>query len=64
MTKEQAISLLEELRTGSRADVSVEKADFLLFREVLMDADDLKHFRGKARHHGVTIYTYEPGWSQ
>lgn len=63
MTNEQAASHLEELRTGTIQELKIEKEDFLTFRQELMKAQDLSNFRGKAKHHGITIYTYEPNWS-
>lgn len=35
-----------------------EAKEFLAFREVLVNRDDFKHFRGNAQHNGVIIYTY------
>ena len=64
MTEEQALLHLEELRTGVTSELVVEKEEFLAFRIMLMKAEDVGYFRGKARHHGKTIYTYEPGWSK
>ncbi|MCM2674639.1 hypothetical protein [Alkalicoccobacillus plakortidis] len=63
MTNEQAQSILEELRTGAKSNIAIDKADFLVFRQSLMAAEDVLNFRGTARHHGITIYTYEPNWS-
>lgn len=63
MTNEQAASLLEELKNGTIQELKIEKEDFLTFRQELMKAEDVSNFRGNAKHHGVTIYTYEPNWS-
>ncbi|TSB45163.1 hypothetical protein [Alkalicoccobacillus porphyridii] len=64
MTEEQARIGLENVRSGQQSEIVVEKQDFLVFREILMKAEDVAHFRGRARHHGITVYTYEPGWSK
>jgi hypothetical protein len=50
--------LLEQLKQGEIPSITVEKADFLEFRKVLVEREDFKHFRGAAYHHGVTIYIY------
>lgn len=63
MTNEQAVSLLEDLRSHNIQELKVEKEDFLTFRQALMKAEDVSNFRGVAKHHGITIYTYEPNWS-
>lgn len=49
---------LEQLKQGEISSLTIQKEDFLDFREVLLKRDDFKHFRGAAFHHGVTIYTY------
>ncbi len=64
MTKEEAQSIIQELQAGEAQSYQVSKADFLVFREVLMAQNDAKDFRGYAKHGGNTIYTYEPGWSK
>lgn len=64
MTEEQAKLTLDQLRTGVESEVIINKEDFLTFRNVLMKAEDVMNFRGKARHNGITIYTFEPGWSK
>jgi len=50
--------LLEQLKQGEISSLTVQKEDFLDFREVLIKREDFKHFRGAAFHHGITIYTY------
>lgn len=50
--------LLEGLKAGEYESISIEKEQFLSFREVLIARDDFKHFRGEAFHHGKTIYRY------
>ena len=50
--------LLEQLKAGELESITIEKEEFLSFREVLIARDDFKHFRGEAFHHGKTIYRY------
>lgn len=49
---------LDRLKQGEISSLTIQKEDFLAFREVLIKRADFKHFRGAAFHHGVTIYTY------
>ncbi|WP_042349125.1 hypothetical protein [Bacillus massiliigorillae] len=58
MNKEQAEELLEKLKLGEISEFTVSKEDFLTFREQLVKRSDFKHFRGNAKHGGVTTYTY------
>lgn len=50
---------LNELRDGTRSSLTIEKENFLSFREVLVQTEDFKHFRGVAKQGGILIYTYE-----
>lgn len=50
--------LLERLKAGDLESITIEKDQFLQFREVLIAREDFKHFRGEAFHHGKTIYRY------
>jgi len=50
---------LEELRTGKLTFITIEKDDFLAFREVLVKREDFKHIRGTAKQGGIVIYTYD-----
>ncbi|WP_435390884.1 hypothetical protein [Jeotgalibacillus haloalkalitolerans] len=56
--KEEAGELLEKLKNGEVKEVTVAKEDFDLFRSVLTERDDFKHFRGIAGHFGKTVYQY------
>jgi hypothetical protein len=64
LTKEEAQSILEQLRNKEIESYTVTKEDFLDFRSVLVAQDDVKSFRGNAQHGGAAIYTYEPGWTK
>ena len=50
---------LEELKEGNVTFITIEKENFLEFREVLILRVDFKHFRGIAKQGGIVIYTYE-----
>ncbi|RNF38515.1 hypothetical protein [Planococcus salinus] len=50
--------LLDQLKTGEISSLTIEKEDFLKFREILVARKDFKHFSGAAFHHGKTVYTY------
>lgn len=64
MTKEEAQSILDQLRNEEINSYTVTKDDFLDFRSVLVAQEDVKNFRGNAQHSGAAIYTYEPGWTK
>ena len=49
---------LNELKEGIRSSFSIEKEEFLAFREVLIQREEFKHFRGIAKQGGKVIYTY------
>lgn len=50
---------LEDLRVGKLTSITIEKEDFLTFREVLVQRADFKHIRGTAKQGGIVIYTYD-----
>ena len=50
---------LEDLKEGNVTSITIEKENFLEFREVLILREDYKHFRGIAKQGGIVIYTYE-----
>lgn len=50
--------MLDQLRVGEISSITIQKEDFLEFREVLILQTDFKHFKGTAFHHGTTIYTF------
>jgi hypothetical protein len=50
---------LEDLKEGTVTSITIEKENFLEFREVLILREDFKHFRGIAKQGGIVIYTYE-----
>ena len=58
MNKEEITSVLEQLKDGTRSELTVSKEDFLTFRQVLVARDDFKHFKGTARRGGDIVYQY------
>ncbi|MGM9928219.1 MAG: hypothetical protein ACI35P_09740 [Bacillus sp. (in: firmicutes)] len=58
MNKELANELLDKLKDGQLSEVTVQKEDFLVFREQLVNRADFKHFQGIAKHGGITSYKY------
>lgn len=58
MNEEQCLSIILQLRTGEAQEVEVKKEYFLTFRQLLVQQEDFKHFRGKALQGGNVLYTY------
>lgn len=50
---------LNELREGTLSSLTIEKEEFLAFRQVLVQMEDFKHFRGIAKQGGTVHYSYE-----
>jgi len=50
--------LLDKLANRELTELTVSKEDFLSFRQELVKREDFKHFKGTAKHNGITIYTY------
>ena len=50
--------LLDQLKAEEISALTIQKEDFMEFRESLIAREDFKHFRGAAFHHGKTVYTY------
>ena len=63
MTEELANEVFDQLRKGEIEEYRVEKDVFPIFRPVFLAQEDMKSFRGAAKHHGAIVYTYEPGWT-
>ncbi|ANB56824.1 hypothetical protein GFC29_181 [Anoxybacillus sp. B7M1] len=58
MDEKLAAKLLDDLRDRNISELLVKKEDFLLFRKILVNRSDFKHFRGIAQHGGDVIYHY------
>ncbi|WP_019416128.1 hypothetical protein [Paenisporosarcina sp. TG20] len=50
---------LDDLKNGVIVSITVEKENFLSFREVLVQRKDFKHFRGIAQQGGMVSYSYD-----
>ncbi|QPC46154.1 hypothetical protein [Mangrovibacillus cuniculi] len=59
MNIEEMNKLFDQLVNGERDSLQVTKEDFLLFRKVLVNRADFKHFRGVAERGGSVTYFYE-----
>lgn len=58
MTKLEAAGLLESLKNKELEELFVSKEDFQVVREILVNREDFKHFRGIAQRGGAVIYQY------
>lgn len=58
MDKETANDILDQLKNGELKEYVLEMEDFYTFREVIVNREDFKYFRGNAQHGGKIIYTY------
>jgi len=50
--------MIEKLKTGEIESIEITKEEFWEFREVLVNDEKFKHFRGEAKQGGRVIYTY------
>ncbi|MGM0844386.1 MAG: hypothetical protein ACQEUT_05365 [Bacillota bacterium] len=58
MEEQEIVAVLDELRNKGIDEYRVNKADFLQFRNVLIEQKDFKYFRGIAQQGGDITYTY------
>ncbi|PGQ63409.1 abortive phage infection protein [Bacillus thuringiensis] len=56
--KELANTILNQLKNGEITEYVVTKEVFYMFREVVVNREDFKHFIGNAQRSGQVIYTY------
>ncbi|PLR85749.1 MULTISPECIES: hypothetical protein [Bacillus] len=59
MDKQLINEILDSLKAGNMSEYFVKREDFLLFRTVLTDREDFKHFRGIAQRGGDAVFTYQ-----
>lgn len=59
MTEEEVKNILESLRTGEKVGEMIQKDNFLLFRNILMQQQDKARFIGRAKKGGKVLYTYQ-----
>ncbi|MEH6892150.1 abortive phage infection protein [Bacillus sp. JJ864] len=58
MDIQQVNMILDQLKNNEIQEYIITKEVFYTFREVLVEREDFKHFRGNAQHGGKIIYTY------
>ncbi|WP_053362000.1 hypothetical protein [Bacillus sp. FJAT-27251] len=58
MTREEISMIFDSLKNREIEEFLVAKQEFLRFREVLVQREDFKHFRGIAQRGGDVLYTY------
>jgi len=58
MTSEEVNEVLDQLKSGEQSEYHVTKDEFISFRQVLVNRDDFKHFRGIAQRGGEVVYQY------
>jgi hypothetical protein len=58
MNEQLAEEILNKLRDGELSEYRVSKNDFMIFRKVLVQRKDFKHFRGIAQRGGEVVYQY------
>lgn len=58
MNKEMAEDILNRLMTDELSEYYVKNDDFMIFRDVLVQRRDFKHFRGIGQRGGDVIYQY------
>ncbi|PEA55987.1 abortive phage infection protein [Bacillus pseudomycoides] len=58
MDIQQVNMILDQLKNNEIQEYIATKEVFYIFREVLVEREDFKHFRGNAQHGGKIIYTY------
>ncbi|MFV8827683.1 hypothetical protein [Alkalihalobacterium sp. APHAB7] len=58
MNEQQAIELLEQLRSGAQEKVFISKEDFMVFRAQLVLQEDRASFVGTANKGGTATYVY------
>lgn len=50
--------MIEQLQMGKINSITVQKEEFMTFREILIKNPKFKHFRGEAKQGGTVIYTF------
>lgn len=49
---------IDQLRKGEINSLTIQKDEFLVFRELLIKQQDFKHFRGDAQQGGTIVYSF------
>ncbi|MED3661925.1 hypothetical protein NST62_02995 [Ureibacillus sp. FSL K6-8385] len=50
--------MIEKLKNGEIDSIEITKDEFMEFREVLVNDEKFKHFRGEAKQGGRVVYRY------
>lgn len=50
--------MIEKLKNGEITSIEISKEEFLEFREILVNDEKFKHFKGVAKQGGSVIYTF------
>ncbi|GEK31411.1 hypothetical protein KZO01_17200 [Kurthia zopfii] len=50
--------LVEKLKNGEIKQIEVDKSNFYELREILVEREDFKYFRGIAKQGGKVVYEY------
>ena len=50
--------MIEKLKNGEIESIEITKDEFMEFREVLVNDEKFKHFRGEAKQGGRVVYRY------
>ncbi|WP_445506359.1 hypothetical protein [Niallia sp. 03190] len=58
MVEAKVKEILEQLKSGDIEEITIEKQEFLSFREHLVKRDDFKHYFGIAERGGDVTYRY------
>ncbi len=58
MDEQTAIEIIQKLRSQQIEKLEINKEDFLMFRSILVQQEDFKHFRGVAQRGGAVEYYY------
>ncbi|OLS41913.1 hypothetical protein [Bacillus sp. MRMR6] len=58
MNEEYVNEILDKLMKGELTEYYVKNEDFLSFRQIIVNREDFKHFRGIAKRGGDVLYRY------
>ncbi|MBQ0139561.1 MAG: hypothetical protein KBT36_09705 [Kurthia sp.] len=50
--------MIEKLKNGEIKQIEVDKSTFYEFRELIVEREDFKRFRGIAKQKGIVVYEY------
>lgn len=50
--------MIEKLKNGEIKQIEVDKSSFYELRELIVEREDFKRFRGIAKQKGIVVYEY------